>query len=170
MVEAPILERTHVNPFINTAPWVIQDADQFKMYYVAGCEWLHKDLPRYNIQVGFSKDGKHWSRQGDVAIDFNSDENALARPYVIKDGKNYKMWFSSKGNNYVARYATSTDGLIWKRQPIGEGIRPSTMGIDNEMVCYPIVINHGNKAYMFYNGNGYGVNGICLAVGERSQK
>ena len=166
--EAPILERTRLNPFINTAPWVVQDQGQFKMYYVAGCEWLNRDLPKYNIQVGFSQDGKYWDRNGDVTIDFEGDENALARPFVIKDDNQYKMWFSSKGQSYVARHAVSKDGLSWERQSVGDGIASSIQGVDDEMVCYPIIINHGDKTYMYYNGNGYGLHGICLAISERS--
>ena len=55
--EAPILERNSVNPFINTAPWVIKLPQYFRMYYVAGIEWVTPDLPRYNIQTAISQDG-----------------------------------------------------------------------------------------------------------------
>ena len=54
--EAPIIERSRVNPFINTAPWVIKSNDRFLMYYVSGVSWIHPDLPRYNIQIADSTD------------------------------------------------------------------------------------------------------------------
>ena len=56
--EAPIIERNRVNPLINTSPFVISITDNlYYMYYVAGVEWVHKDLPKYNIQLAISKNG-----------------------------------------------------------------------------------------------------------------
>ena len=165
--EAPIIERCRVNPFINTAPWVIQDDNSFRMYYVAGTEWVHKDLPRYNIQTATSTDGKIWQRDGDVAIDFMEGENALARPYVVKQDGIYRMWFSAKGEYYQPYYAESTDGINWERDPEPLDISIGGAGDpDEEMICYPIILQHEGKHIMYYNGNGYGVNGICLAVEE----
>lgn len=164
--EAPIIGRNRVNPFINTAPWVIKDGDGFRMYYVAGTEWVHKDLPRYNIQTATSSDGKNWNRDGTVCIDFGEDENALARPYVTKEDGIYRMWFSSKGDYYLPQYAESEDGVNWMRYPDAIDLKPTPNSPDEEMICYPIVIKHKGQSFMFYNGNGYGQNGICLAVEE----
>ncbi len=164
--EAPIIERCRENPFINTAPWVIREQDGFRMYYVAGTEWLHKDLPRYNIQIATSRDGKNWSRKGDVAIDFAPGENALARPFVMKDDGLYRMWFSSKGDYYLPRYAESNDGINWTRYDDAVDLSPTPGGPDAEMICYPIIIRHKDRHIMYYNGNGYGKNGICLAIEE----
>jgi len=162
--EAPIIGRNRVNPFINTAPWVIPEGSGYRMYYVAGTEWLNKDLPRYNIQTALSTDGKNWEREGVVAIDFAPGENALARPYVIIDDGIYRMWFSSKGDYYVPRYAESTDGINWTRYDDAVDLRPTPNSPDQEMICYPIVLKHDGRHIMYYNGNGYGENGICLAV------
>ena len=46
------------------------------------------------------------------------------------------------------------------------GIDVSESGWDSEMIEYPYVFNHKSKKYMVYNGNGYGINGIGLAVFE----
>lgn len=164
--EAPIIGRNRVNPFINTAPWVVQNGkDGWLMYYVSGVEWVHADLPRYNIQIAHSTDGRDWHREGKVAIDFTNGENALARPYVVKDSDGWHMWFSSKGDYYIPHYARSDDGLNWKRVPGEPAITPSA-GPDEEMICYPIVLKSGKDLVMFYNGNGYGKNGVCLATGK----
>lgn len=164
--EAPIIGRNRVNPFINTAPWVIREEKGFRMYYVAGTEWVNKDLPRYNIQTAMSEDGKHWLRDGKVAIDFAEGENALARPYVLKENGIYRMWFSSKGQYYLPRYAESEDGVKWIRYDDAVDLKPTPNSPDSEMICYPVVLKNKGKHIMFYNGNGYGVNGICLAVEE----
>ena len=115
--EAPILERTQSDPYLNTAPWVVRQENGFRMFYVSGAGWLNKDLPRYNIKTASSLVGKVWHREGHVCVDFrDKDENALARPYVIKDGSTWKMWFSHKGSAYSIGYAESEDGLSWRRR------------------------------------------------------
>ncbi len=169
--EAPIIERSKVNPYINTAPFVIENHSKtpykYFMYYVAGCGWIHKDLPRYNIQMAFSNDGVDWKREGFVCIDFkNSDEPALARPYVLwMDGK-YHMWFSYKGENYRIGYATSDDGIEWLRCDEIGGMENSKQegAFDSDMVAYGCIIPYRGKYYMFYNGNNYGFEGIGLAI------
>ena len=161
---APILERCDVNPYINTAPWVVRDGDEWRMYYVAGTEWVHPDLPRYNIQIATSADGRIWNRDGRVAIDFDAGENALARPYVYHDGHRWVMWFASKGNAYRARIAYSDDGLNWTRDPAGPGLEPTPDGPDSDMLEYFIVLIHKGKRVVFYNGNDYGRAGVCAAV------
>src|SRR3546814_12957581 len=95
---APVIERCAVNPYLNTAPFVLHEDGQWRMYYVAGVGWRHRDLPRYNIQYATSRDGLHWHRDGNVAIDFASDEeNALARPFVLKEDGRSRMWFAHPG-------------------------------------------------------------------------
>ena len=82
--KAPIIERNRVNPLLNTAPFVLREDGLWRMYYVSGVEWVHKDLPRYNIQYAESQDGFEWKRDGHVCIDFASkDEVALAKPFVL---------------------------------------------------------------------------------------
>ncbi|WP_320664872.1 hypothetical protein [Prochlorococcus sp. MIT 1223] len=173
--ESPILERNKINPFINTAPWVIRHKNQFYMYYVSGIEWVSKDIPRYNIQITTSIDGINWNRKKKlVAIDLIHGEDALARPYVFYDRefKVFRMWFSAKGRgltykNYRICYAESLDGFNWKRKEVlDEENFKSLMGIDDEICCYPIIIKNRNKYYMFYNGNNYGKDGLLLAIGQ----
>lgn len=166
--ESPIIERNRVNPFINTAPWVMPHEEMgWVMYYVAGIEWVNADLPRYNIQIAFSCDGKEWNRAGQVAIDFVNNENALARPYVFRDEEGWHMWFSSKGPFYLPRYAHSNDGIRWTRVDGMADIQPSIEEFDKEMICYPVVLKYKEKYIMYYNGNAYGKEGVCLAVGTK---
>lgn len=164
---APIIERSRANPFINTAPFVLKNAeDDWSIYYVSGTEWVHKDLPRYNIQMGKSRDGLEWVRPGHVCIDFAPGENALARPYVVKENGIYKMWYASKGEAYRLKYAESPDGSNWKRRDDLFEIAPTPGGCDSEMMEYAIVLTHENTKFMLYNGNNYGAEGIALAILE----
>lgn len=164
---APIIERCQVDPFLNTAPWVVDVDDGYRMYYVSGCEWKNKDLPRYNIKTGFSKDGKTWQRDGHVCIDFkDASENALARPYVILEDGIWKMWFAYKGVDYRIGFAESIDGINWERHDELAGIDVSPSGFDHEMIEYAAIVRHDGRHFMFYNGNNYGFDGIGLAVEE----
>jgi predicted GH43/DUF377 family glycosyl hydrolase len=162
---APVVERSRTDPFLNTAPWVVPYKDQYRMYYVSGTGWQNQDLPRYNIKIGFSDDGKEWQREGHVCIDFaDASENALARPYVIFEEGVWKMWFAHKGEAYRLGYAESEDGLVWERNDECVGLTVSKGGFDSEMVEYAAVLKHNGRRYMFYNGNNYGHDGIGLAV------
>ncbi len=164
----PILDRTDNEPYtLNTAPCVMRDDGRWRMWYVSGVEWVHRDLPRYNIRYAESEDGIEWVRPGTVCIDFSSPgENALARPCVRKEAGIYRMWYSYKGQSYRMGYAESADGLAWSRQDDRAGIDVSDNGWDSEMIEYPYVFTHKGRKYMLYNGNNYGYDGIGLAVVE----
>jgi hypothetical protein len=165
---APILHLTDNEPIsILTAPCVLYENNEFKMWYVSGIEWIHSDLPKYNIKYAESKDGKTWKQTNIVCIDNNSqEETSLARPWVIKEDGIYKMWFSYKRPpaTYRCGYAESDDGKIWHRKDDEAGIGISDKGWDSEMVEYFSVFNHKGKKYMLYNGNEYGTTGAGLAI------
>lgn len=162
---APIIARCASDPYLNTAPWAVQTDDGWRLYYVSGARWEHKDLPLYNIKVGFSDDGKTWRREGHVCIDFKDNtEFALARPYVVFENGIWKMWFAHKGSSYRLGYAESTDGLDWHRRDSFAGLDVSDNGFDSEMIEYAAVIRHKETHFMFYNGNAYGAEGIGLAI------
>jgi hypothetical protein len=54
----------------------------------------------------------------------------------------------------------------WQRRDAEAGIDVSPEGWDSESIEYPCVIDHGEKRYLFYNGNRYGQTGVGLAVLE----
>jgi len=171
--EAPIIERSRVNPYLNTAPNVIRTDASWLMYYVSGTEWIHKDLPRYNIQIATSKDGLLWTREGAVAINYKNDqEMALARPWVVQDESGlFRMWFSHKGDategsSYRAGYAESEDGWRWERNDGLANIDTSPSGWDSEMIEYFSIFTMKEQKYMLFNGNNYGATGVGIAVAE----
>jgi predicted GH43/DUF377 family glycosyl hydrolase len=164
---APIIERSRTDPFLNTAPFVLHEGGAWQMFYVCGVGWRHKDLPRYHLRRATSADGLTWDRRGEVCVDFASDdENALARPWVVRDGDRYRMWFAHKGPAYRLGYAESPDGRTWTRDDTRAGLTVSASGWDADMVEYAAVVRIEGRSFMFYNGNGYGLDGIGLASSE----
>ena len=68
---APILKLTDREPYwILTAPFVLKDESDWKMWYVSCEGWIHADLPTYNIKLATSNDGINWEQTGKVCLDF----------------------------------------------------------------------------------------------------
>jgi predicted GH43/DUF377 family glycosyl hydrolase len=165
----PILDRSSQEPYTRSASTVIVENNALRMWYVSALSWItieEKLYPTYVIRHAKSDDGIHWSSQGDVCIDFMSDDEfGFGRPWVIKDGSLYKIWYSirSKTQPYRLGYAESADGLTWERKDDKVGLIRSDSGWDSEMICFPCVIDVLGKRYMFYNGNRHGATGFGYA-------
>lgn len=166
--QAPLLERSAVDPFLTASPWVLVEDGLWRMWYVSCTGWSLVDREpkhRYHIRYAESDDGLRWRRDGLVAIDFRDErEYAIARPCVIRDDDRYRMWFSARGDAYGIGYAESPDGIVWDRRDDDVQLTPTPDGWDSEMQAYPLVFDHDGERWMFYNGNGYGRTGIGSAV------
>ena len=142
------------------------------MWYVSGDGWFKKNnetFPLYNIKYATSKDCVSWVRKGKICIDYkNRFEHAIARPIVFKENGIYKMWFSYKGNHYKIGYAESLNGKDWERNDSVIKFKKNNSDYDNIMQGYPFVVNTKDNLYLFYNGNNYGEEGICLATLNKS--
>ena len=166
----PVLDRTRAEPFLRSATSVLVEDGIFKAWYVSATDWIvvrETAYPRYIIRCATSQDGLHWSGEGAVCIRLeNPDEFGLGRPWVIKEGGVYKMWYSirSISQPYRLGYAESEDGVSWIRRDELVGLERSAEGWDSEMICYPCVIDIGPNRYMFYNGNRHGLTGFGCAV------
>ena len=165
---APLLERTHIDPYLTASPWVLVHDDLWRMWYVSGIQWEvvgGRPRHRYLIKYAQSQDGRCWDRRDTVCIGFrDSSEYAFGRPCVLFEDGRFRMWYSSRGQSYRLGYAESPDGVHWTRDDARAGLLPSSDGWDSEMVTYPMVFRHRGRLYMLYNGNGYGRSGIGLAT------
>ena len=165
---APILSRSEFDPCLVTSPHVLRHAGRWRMTYVSGVRW-EESQSYYHIKYAESDDGLNWRREGRVAIDFaSSAETNVARPWVLAEEGRLRMWFcyARKGSAYRIGYAESNDYLRWKRDDAAAGISVSESGWDSEMVCYPNVVRHAGRHYMFYNGNRFGADGFGAAVAD----
>ncbi len=175
--DGPILDRTHLEPWMSVTPWVIRSHSLWRIWYVSGLRWVQIDgrlEPVYGIKYGESDDGIHWRRPGDLVIPQRHPNEAIARPTVIEVGGAYHMWycfrdsvdFRDGAGSYRIGYAFSPNGREWQRADHLAGIDRSAEGWDSTMLCYPYLLGTQNRIYLFYNGNGFGQTGFGCAVWE----
>jgi predicted GH43/DUF377 family glycosyl hydrolase len=169
----PVLDRTGAEPFSRSAPCVICDDGTMKMWYWSCEHWSEEGAwVRYNTVIRYaeSTDGVRWIAGGRPCIVPDGPlDYAVGRPWVVRDGDTYKMWYSIRSKapvSYRIGYAESADGVTWTRKDHEAGIQPSASGWDSEMICYPCVVDAGGHRYMFYNGNRQGSTGFGCAVLE----
>jgi hypothetical protein len=169
----PILDRTDIEPFSRSAPYILNEGKVMKMWYWSCIKWNDEvGQVHYNnvIKYATSVDGICWNSEDHICVapDF-IQEYSIGRPWVIHEANIYKMWYSIRSKNelYKIGYAESGDGLHWIRKDDEVGISKSKTGWDSEMICYPCVIDAKKKRYMFYNGNQHGATGFGYAVLEQ---
>jgi hypothetical protein len=174
----PLLDRDRDEPFFNTAPCVVRDGEQWRMWYVSFTGWdeVHgHPEPMYNVKYAESDDGVHWRRTEIVCYD--ADAQAIGRPWVVRLEDRHGMWFSYRGlvdyrtdprTSYRVGYAESSDGLQWERKPDPVGLDRSADGWDSVMLTYTSLLRVSGMMLCFYNGNGFGRAGFGYAVAEDS--
>jgi hypothetical protein len=168
---APIVDRGPFDPCLVTAPGVYADGAGWRMVYVSGLSWEEREgalHSRYHLKIATSADGVHWTRAGQVAVDFrDAGEMNLARPCVVKASPGWQMWFSAQSPpaKYRLAYAESADGVTWRRCDELAALAPSSdaTAFDSEMTAYPYVVRHRDTEFLFYNGNGFGRDGLAVA-------
>jgi beta-1,2-mannobiose phosphorylase / 1,2-beta-oligomannan phosphorylase len=76
--------------------------------------------PKGSVAVVESKDGLHWSEPPRIVLEPRREtgwENDVNRPVVLKRADGYHMWYTGQSEGHSAiGYATSADGLVWKRR------------------------------------------------------
>ena len=163
---APILDRSRVDPYSLSYPFVLREDDAWHMWYGSNLRWGsdQRDMDHV-IKYARGSDATTWQPTGLISIGIESaDEYAFSRPSVLRDGAVWKMWYSYRGAAYRIGYAESADGMRWKRLDGEAGIEPAADDWDSESVEYPYVFDHENDRYMLYNGRRYGLTGFGIAV------
>jgi len=165
---APLLDRSDVDPFSISYPWVLKDEGRWRMWYGSNLSWGAKaESMAHVIKQAAGSGPLDWERRGDIAIPARSAaEYAISKPCVVRDGALYRMWYSHRGDKYRIGYAESPDGSRWTRRDEAVGIDVSPSGWDSESIQYAHVFRHRGRLHMLYNGNDYGKSGIGLAICE----
>lgn len=143
-------------------PCVIYDGNLFRMWYVGETRIEGRVTPR--IGYASSKDGLNWIKSElNPVFDLNTfqyDYTYFLRYFwIIEDNGQYKMWFSSVGQNKYKNvesigYAESANGIDWEvhSDPVLE--RDTTSIWEDFYVSNPMVIKKDSVYYMFYGGLG----------------
>ena len=171
VTQTPVLERSPAELYFRGGPHVFHDGGRFRMWYVAGSSWTDvggKQMPEYAIKYLESRDGRAWPGEGRPCIDVeDADEHGFGRPWVVRDASGgYEMFYSIRRRSlgaYRLGYATSADGLAWKRLDSRLGLDVSASGFDSKAIMYAAVVDVDGRRYCFYNGDDFGREGIALA-------
>jgi hypothetical protein len=162
---APVLDRTHREPFFRTAAHVRPGQGGYDCWYIGGDRWVEHDkklLPIYGLRRAWSVDGIEWDR-GRVLLepDESAGQIGFGRPYLLGD----RLFLSLRTvNGYSISHAIG-DGENW-RDWRHDVLPRSESGWDAEMTCYAAPLVVGREEYVFYNGNRFGKTGFGVAIRE----
>lgn len=167
----PVLDRNASDPVMVSTPCVLRDGEAWRMWYLSITDWPDKSAPpHYDLRQAVSSDGIAWTTDPTPCIAVaHAHECAIARPSVMQDKDRWRMWYCYRGLDFPYRigYAESSDGARWTRRDASAGIGTSDAGWDDQMVAYPFVFDHRGSRYLLYAGNGFGHEGMGLAILEQ---
>ena len=127
---------------------VLKENDAYRLWF----SWR----PKASIALVQSPDGIHWSEPVIVLGPNRASgwENDVNRPVVIKQGDTYHMWYTgqSEGHSSIG-YATSPDGVVWKRLSAKPVLAPDQPWEKVALMCPDVLWDAQSKLYrMWYSG------------------
>lgn len=160
--KSPIIDRSEEDPYTLSYPWVASvNSEQF-LFYGSNRRWNTEKVDiDHVLKYAVSKDGFHWTLKG--AVNFNPVENANAfcRPSLIKVGSKFLMAYAYRGEKYKIGFLQSEDLKHWTNlssfEPNGEH------RWESEEVTYPCFFHLGDRVFLLYCGNKYGLTGFGIA-------
>ena len=165
----PILDRSDEGLYIRAIHTALFENGIWKIWYAAGNAWVkmnNKFYPSYEIKYLESSDLFCLPKTGTMCIQNQNFEYRIGRPRVYKKSDGYCIYYTKGETNgsYLPGFATSQDGISWRRQDHLTGITTAEHDSwDSETLCYPSLITVFGKTYMFYNGNSMGKDGFGYA-------
>jgi hypothetical protein len=173
--ETPVLERSPQELYFRGGPCVLFEDGMFRMWYVAGSRWIvlnGKPMPEYRVMYLESRDGIAWGPAGRLVLDITDpDEHGFGRPWVLREGNAYSMYYSVRRKSLAAYrmgHAESVDGLRWIRRDGSLGLDVGPDEYDADAIMYAAPVRIGDELWCFYNGNDFGRDGVALAVREHA--
>lgn len=171
--DVPIFDRFGDEIYIRAIHSVIKEGNCYRFWYSYGNSWQvinNISYPVYKIRTIESFDGitPLIFTQKDC-IDVVEDEYRIGRPTVFKENEEYKMFYTRDTiyKIYSAGLGVSKNGIDWVRRDEDFDLKPSEVGWDSSMICYPILIKANNKEYLIYSGNNMGETGVGYAIREK---
>jgi predicted GH43/DUF377 family glycosyl hydrolase len=146
-----------------TCPTIILDGHQYKMWYSS---FYDSKMGLGGIGVASSQDGINWQRQnnGEAVLSISSgngfDDGQVMGPEVLKDDRGYCMWYTGMAKDwhqsgvgiYQIGFATSRNGISWKRanasRPVIE--TGNVKSFDHVQAATPTIIKENTGYKMWY--------------------
>ena len=129
---------------------VLKDGEAYRMWL----SWR----PKKSLALVESKDGIHWSEPPLAVFGPRPEtgwEDDINRPYVLKRSDGYHLWYTgqAKGRSWIG-YATSADGVAWKRMSDKPALSADQPWERNIAVMCPSVIwdEQAARFRMWYSG------------------
>ena len=127
---------------------VLKENEGYRMWF----SWR----PKASVALVESKDGFHWSAPVIVLAPNKASgwENDINRPVVIEKDGVYQMWYTGQANGHSAiGYATSSDGITWKRMSDQPVLSPDSPWEKVAVMCPDVIWDKKAKLYkMWYSG------------------
>ncbi len=139
-------------------PHILKEVNIYRMYYQSGGA-------NYKIGYAESLDGINWTKLSDNPIlnighDGTWDRLRVGHPFVLKDGYEYKMWFSGHdGSRWRIGFATGAYGSKFKKEPSNPVLNLGPLGSwDDYGIGAPSILYQNGTYKMWYVGTEGGPN------------
>jgi beta-1,2-mannobiose phosphorylase / 1,2-beta-oligomannan phosphorylase len=113
--------------------------------------------PKQSVALVESKDGVRWSEPPRIVLGPRKEtgwEDDINRPVVLKRGDGYHMWYTgqAKGHSWIG-YATSPDGVTWKRMSEKPALAPEEAWEKVALMCPHVIWDARARLFrMWYSG------------------
>jgi hypothetical protein len=171
----PVFGCSYKEPGYTGTMSILIENNIWRAWYLSCRKWEEHDgiiEPFYDIKYAESVNGYDWQPFNLTCIPLIGQQGGVSQAKVVRQNNKYYMWYSirnktdyrnNKINSYRIKCAVSNDGFTWNiNDKIDLDI--SEEGWDSIMVEYPYVVIDNNQKFMFYNGNGFGKEGIGYAT------
>ena len=113
--------------------------------------------PKQSLALVTSKDGIHWSEPPQPVLGPRKEsgwEDDINRPIILKRDGLYHLWYTGQAKNHSAiGYATSPDGISWKRMSDKPVLSPEAAWEKVAVMCPHVLWDDGSRQYrMWYSG------------------
>jgi predicted GH43/DUF377 family glycosyl hydrolase len=128
---------------------VLKDGDTYRMWL----SWR----PKQSIALVESKDGIHWSEPPRLVLGPRKEsgwEDDVNRPVVLKKKDGYHLWYTGQAAGHSSiGYATSADGVNWKRMAGKPVLSPEKPWEKVAVMCPHVLWDEQQQNYrMWYSG------------------
>lgn len=128
---------------------VLHENDKYRMWL----SWR----PEKSVALVESNDGVHWSGPPQIVLGPRPEsgwEIIINRPVVLKRPDGYHMWYTgqAKDHSWIG-YATSPDGINWKRMSDKPVLSPQIAWENAAVMCPHVIWDESANLYrMWYSG------------------